>query len=135
MRLREQSDVPPMNFYGVEQTIDPSVQTKIMSTGMPPERLKLITQDSNIISSDNKAAIVFVSRNKGINVFAALAASSVLIQAGTIIIIDRWWALDGAARAGFDKWAHMHYPLKDFENHFEVFHDNGWARAFMVRGK
>ena len=134
LRDKEGHDSNPMNFYGAEATVTQEVQERIMSTGMPPERLKLVTKDTNTLSGQDKAAVVFVSRDKGVNVLAALATSSMLIQPGTILIIDRWWALDRTARAGFDRWAHMLFPLKDFDNHFEVFHDNGWARAFMMRG-
>lgn len=134
LRTREGEEAStPMNFWGTAQTITPYAQTQILSTGMPPERLKLATEATGALSCDTKAAVVYVSQDKGINVMAALGTASVLFQPGTVVVVDRWWALDRTARMGFDRWAHTHVPLRDFDNHFEVFHDNGWARAFMIR--
>jgi hypothetical protein len=133
LRLREGGEPEPMEFWGFNEAVAPEVQAKMMSTGLPPESLRLVTKATGPADADTHASVVYISQDSAVAVLAALMTVSPLLQSGTVLILDRWWSLDSNTRRGFDEWASTVAPLKDFDSHFEIFHDNGWARAFFIR--
>lgn len=133
LRVREGGGAAPSTFWGFSETVTADVQSRMMSTGLPPEALRLVTRDSGPVDVDVRASVVYVSQDSAAAVLAALTSASAILQPGTVIILDRWWSLDAQTRKGFGEWANVIAPLKDYDAHFEIFHDNGWSRAFLMR--
>jgi len=122
-----------MKFFGFGP-VDAVTQARIIDAGIAPEDLKIDTGPlSQVELKPQSAAVVFVSFDNAEDVTLSLRAAEPALQVGTVIIVNKWWKARHQARIGFDKWVESYIPLKDFDRYLEVFQDNGWARAFVVR--
>ena len=122
-----------MKFWGFGP-IDAVTQARILSSGIDPEDLHINNGPLESVKlEEGSACVVFISLDNAEDVTLALRAVEPALQVGTVIIMNKWWKTRHHTRMGFDRWVDRYVPLKDFDNYLEVFQDNGWARAFVVR--